>query len=244
MKKKQTSDFNYEGKDLESMDFAVKYHQWILEGFRPYLGKTVVEVGAGSGSFTRLLAETGAKSVIAIEPSKEMFPLLQDTTKELGAKLKAKALKGFFSQVSGEIKNAKPNSVLYVNVFEHIEKDEEELRLLYDTIPMGGRVCIFVPANQWLMSNFDRKIGHFRRYSKNELRSKVKEAGFEIEMLKKFDSVGIFPWLVKYRLLGSTTMEAGLTKIYDNVVVPIESRVEKVIPPLWGKNLILVAKKK
>ena len=66
----------YIGKDLESMSFAKNYHRWILEIFLPFLGKRIVEVGAGSGSFSELLLSHNPKSFSLVEPSK-MFQLLK-----------------------------------------------------------------------------------------------------------------------------------------------------------------------
>lgn len=170
-----------------------------------------------------------------------MYPLLVQSLK--GHKARASTRQAFFGDVVADIKKEKPSSIVYINVFEHIENDVDELRALFSVLPKKGKLCIFVPANKWLMSDFDRKIGHFRRYTKQELKQKVSEAGFSVIMLKRFDTIGILPWLIKFRLLRSTSMEPGLTKVYDGIIVPIESALEKRLPTFIGKNLILVAEK-
>src|SRR6185503_16638370 len=75
--------WTYPGRELESMAFAVNYHRWILDIFRPYLGKRIVEVGAGSGSFSELLLETKPEQLDSIEPSSNMYPLLADHLRHL-----------------------------------------------------------------------------------------------------------------------------------------------------------------
>ncbi len=232
----------YEGRDLEAMDFAVRYHQWILSIFRPYLGENIVEIGAGSGSFTEVLAELTPKQLTAIEPSNEMYPLLDQLAKKSESP-KIKTYKNFFSEVASKIKSSKPSSAVYINVFEHIKDDRAELDLLYKTLPKGAHVCIFVPANEWLMSDFDRSIDHYRRYSKKELWQKVERAGFEVIFGRRFDAAGVLPWWIKFTLMKSKKMEPGLAKVYDNVVVPVERRVEKIVEPPVGKNVILVARR-
>lgn len=67
---------DYPGRDLEAMSFAENYHQWILEEFYPFIGKSVAEVGAGCGNFTRILLKTTLEKLVACEPSEQMFPLL------------------------------------------------------------------------------------------------------------------------------------------------------------------------
>jgi SAM-dependent methyltransferase len=232
----------YEGRDLEAMDFAVKYHTWVLNLFKPYLGKTILEVGAGSGSFTDLMIQVSPKKIIAIEPSDEMYPLLQKTAK--AHKNLIETHKKYFSDIRQELKKKKVDSAVYINVFEHIEDDEQELRYLYETLPHGAHVCIFVPAGKHLMSDFDRSIGHYRRYTKKELVDKAEAAGFTITLARRFDFAGVVPWYLKFTLMKSTKMEPGLAKVYDNIVVPIVSRIEKINEPLFGKNVILVAEKK
>ena len=237
--------FDYEGKDLEAMDFAVAYHNWILSVFAPYLGDAPVEIGAGSGSFTELMAALKPKKLTGVEPSKQMYPLLVKTLakikKDFGIKTDTK--QAFFSDVAKEIKKAKPSSLVYINVFEHIEDDRAELRTIFETLPSGGHACIFVPANSWLMSDFDRRIGHFRRYSKKDLVAKTKEAGFEIVTARRFDFAGVLPWLVTFRLLKVKDIKPGMASLYDKVVVPVEKLTEKYIQPPVGKNVLLIAKK-
>ena len=132
--------------------------------------------------------------------------------------------------------------MLYVNVLEHIEDDERELRFAYKTIKPNGRILIFVPALSWLYSELDRKVGHFRRYHKQELKETVQRAGFSVEALRYFDIAGIIPWYIAFVLLKRTTTGNNVS-LYDTLVVPPMRAFEKLIPPPIGKNLLLVGQK-
>ena len=223
----------YTGREMESMDFAVNYHRWILEIFRPFLGKRIVEVGAGTGAFSEMLMETRPDSLTMLEPSANLFPILVE---RMGPD---RTLQNTLREAS--ISN--PDSILYVNVLEHVEDDETELAAVHSLLAPGGRVLIFVPANRWLMSDMDRLMGHHRRYTLAELSLKCTSAGFNIRYSSRFDALGIIPWLVKYRLLRSTTMESGLVKLYDSLVVPVARVAEGFIPPPIGKSIILIGEK-
>jgi hypothetical protein len=134
------------------------------------------------------------------------------------------------------------DSVIYMNVLEHIEEDKKELRYAYKTIKRNGYILIFVPALSFLYSEFDKKIGHFRRYCKKGLINIVRESGFSIENIRYFDLAGVIPWYILFVLLKNTTTKANIS-LYDKLVVPPMRLLETLIPAPIGKNLLLIGKK-
>lgn len=233
----------YVGKDLEAMSFAVNYHKWILDEFKPFLGKRVIEVGAGTGSFSELLLREKPHILDMVEPS-EMFNFLRQNISQIETSTQINFHQAIFAQVCDEIaRNIKPDSIIYVNVLEHIEDDLAELKLIFQTLVKGGRCFIFVPALQSLYGEFDRKIGHFRRYTKKEVEKKCQDAGFRILKSKYFDFPGIFPWWIKYKLLKSDNLENGAVTLYDKIAVPFIRSFEKLLPAPLGKNILLIGEK-
>lgn len=232
----------YVGKDLEAMDLALNYHEWIFELMKPFLGRRVVEVGAGTGGFSELLLKHETDELSLVEPS-EMFDALRERFSGVANQGSVRLLKGVFSRLAGEIMSRRPDSIVYNNVLEHIEDDIRELELVRDVLEPGGKVLIFVPAGRFLFSEFDRRIGHFRRYSRRELVKKVEQAGLRVLEVRKVDSLGVLPWFVKYRLLRFTSMEPRMVRLYDVAAVPVLRRLESVIRPPFGKNLFLAAEK-
>ena len=233
----------YPGKDLEAMSFAVRYYRWLFEEVRPFIGRRVVEVGAGTGSFSEMILETEPEILSLVEPS-EMFLELVKNVPGDETDTVVRHHRAIFEFVADEVKaESLPDTVVYVNVLEHIDDDERELELIYNTLETGGRLLIFVPAVQALFSDFDRSIGHYRRYSKRDLERKVTDAGFRIVKSKNFDAAGVLPWFVKYRLLRSMNMDQRSVSIYDGLVVPIVSRLESILPVPIGKNVVIVAEK-
>lgn len=239
------SEISYEGTDLESMSFALNYHRWILELFAPYLGSRLVEVGAGTGSFSELILESRPESLTLVEPSCEMYAILEERARVWAAGADVEARRGVFAAVAEEVCiRRRPDSVIYVNVLEHVSDDEAELRAVNRTLGRGGRVFIFVPAFKWLYGGFDRRVAHLRRYTRPELERKCAAAGFKVIKSVYFDFPGIVPWWVKYCLLKSDEMESGLVRLYDRCIVPFIKVVERIVPPPLGKNILLVAEKR
>jgi len=233
----------YIGKDLEAMDFAVNYHHWILEIMKPYLGKHLVEVGAGTGAFSELLLKTKPATLALVEPS-TMVESLRNNLKLKNSAAEIQIYPNIFAEVARRLEiEQSPDSIIYINVLEHIENDRLELETVRRTLRRTGRVFIFVSALPLLFSEFDKHIGHFRRYRKTEIEEKCRVAGLRILLSRYFDVTGILPWLVKYRLLKSKTMESGAVHLYDRFVVPVAKPLEKLFSPPIGKNLLVIAEK-
>lgn len=233
----------YVGKDLEAMSFAVNYHQWIIEEFRHLLGKNVVEVGAGTGSFSEMILQTEPETLALVEPS-DMFDELTRRINDNDYKAKINLYNSVFAAAAAEIvERRKPDSIIYVNVLEHIEDDLSELKLIYQSLSDDGKIFLFVPALMSLYGEYDRKIGHFRRYDKEEIERKCRAAGFRILKSKYFDFAGIFPWFIKYRLLNSKNLGGASVTLYDRLVVPIFKRIESKLNLPIGKNILLIGEK-
>jgi SAM-dependent methyltransferase len=238
--------FAYTGRELEAMAEASNYHRWILGIFAPYLGRHVAEVGAGLGSFSELiLSHHVCESLSLVEPSSEMYQQLDARARQMPAKPLVETYHAGFPEAAPLIKARHSlDSVIYVNVLEHIADDELELDAIYQALSDHGRVFLFVPALPRLYGAFDERVGHLRRYTKRELERKLERAGFQTIVSTYFDLVGVAPWWFKYRLLKSATMEPGGVRFYDRYVVPAARRFESVIHPPIGKNVIVVAEKK
>lgn len=232
------------GRNLEAMSFAVNYHRWILSDFSPYLGTRLVEVGAGTGTFSELLLERAPESLSLVEPSRDMHRLLAERVRRLGVSGQVATYNATFAEVAPRIGvSQQPDSVIYVNVLEHIHDDEAELRTVWQTLGPGGRVFIFVPALPWLYGNFDRRVGHFRRYTRAELEARCRGVGFTILKSGYFDLIGVAPWWIRFRLLRASTLSPRVVSLFDRLAVPVTRAVESRIRPPFGKNLLLVAEK-
>jgi SAM-dependent methyltransferase len=228
----------YEGRDLEAMAFARNYHAWIRDQFAEFVRGDVAEVGAGDGAFSALLLPLAPRSLTLFEPSAAMHarqprqlrsaPWLRRVNAAFGAGGPAHA--GAF------------DCLLYVNVLEHIGDDERELALAFEALRPGGHLCVFVPALPWLMSDFDRRIGHHRRYRRHELRRKLRTAGFAVRRDHYLDCLGVLPWLLCMRL-GRRDLSPAAVVAYDRHVVPALRALETRVRPLIGKNVLAVAQR-
>jgi SAM-dependent methyltransferase len=213
------------------------YQNWIFARVAPWLGGTAAELGAGIGSFSAMFAHN-VVSLDAIEPSTALQARLTSAVSELGnVRVLAQSAEGWLAGVAPRHYDC----VVMINVLEHIQGDADVLKGIYDALKPGGRLIVFVPALQFLFSNIDRQVGHFRRYERPALTSVLTGAGFRIADMRFFDMLGILPWLVMNTWLGKTEFNPGLVGLYDRIGVPFTRAVESLVAPPIGKNLIAIA---
>ena len=225
-------------QELHSLSRSVRFHRWMAEMLRPAMGVRVLEVGAGIGTMTRALAETYPTSaIVSIEPDPALFPLLVQRVS--GTTVRTA------TQSTLELDDADGfDTVLYVNVLEHIEDHAAELRRAFGLLLPGGCIGIIVPALPSLYGSLDAKTGHYRRYQKTALRAVVEGAGFSITDLHYFDTVGVAPYWATIKLGTMAALSDRTTMLFDNVLVPMSKLVHrtwKSVP--IGKNLLVIARR-
>ncbi len=127
----------------------------------------------------------------------------------------------------------------------NFKDDVTALVTIRKKMKQGCKIAIYVPALPMLYSDFDRKIGHFRRYRKKELQDKVKLAGFDIEKCYYSDCVGVLAWLTLRIFRYQNSKRIGAEKsllFYDKYLYPVSRILDRLIfRHLIGKNLLLFA---
>ncbi len=229
----------YEGRDLEVTACLDNYYTWILEWFRPHLGGHVVELGAGVGGVSERLL-THVDRLDLIEPSPNLVAELE---RRFDGDERVTIIPGTLEQRLGEVPSASRDVAVLVNVLEHIEDDRAALADLARILRPGGRLLVFVPALRFLFSDFDRLVGHHRRYRRGELSDKVAATGLEVTVSRYLDILGIAPWWVFCTVGRSTRLDSGLAAAYDRFGVPLTRAIERMLTPPVGKNVLLVARR-
>jgi glycosyltransferase involved in cell wall biosynthesis len=228
--------------ELYALASATNFFSWIVEEMRIYLGHDVLEVGAGLGTVTRLLLDAlPASQVTAIEPDAELFSLMEEA---LPASDRLQLRHESSLDTLTQTGPGSFDSLVYVNVLEHIRDHGGELETARKLLRPGGTVAIFVPAMPSLYGSLDRKSGHYRRYRLDALRALAEAAGFEPILCKHMDMAGAVPYWATIRIGNMKSASALTTKLFDNVIVPVSRAAESVVKdPPFGKNLLLIAKR-
>ena len=210
--------------------------------FGAHIGKCVLEIGSGTGAIAHWLVQCGA-SVTAVEPepvlAKKILPRFSSSENIeviIGGSTDA------YRQLSD--KNKIFDTVIYLNVMEHISDDLGEFNKAKAILKPGGKLLVYVPALPWLYSQIDADTGHVRRYTKKLLREVTAKSGFEIVSLDYFEVVGIIPYLIVYKLLRRRVVTGSSSGFYNKAILPLSLILHRIMRGrLVGKNLVLVASK-
>ena len=219
---------------LDSLEDADNYRQWIIHLLDPALEGPILEVGAGHGTFTDLLAERG--SVHAVEPSSGGAAVLSD---RFADDPRIRLTEG----VVGDLAETPTySSAVMINVLEHIDDHIAVLREIRQRLVPGGHVAIWVPAFESLYSPFDLRLGHYRRYGRRELCGVVEQAGYIVEAAHYANLPGWFSWLIVARWMRREPIGGPLVAVFDRFIVPIVRFVEARINPPFGQSVVLIGR--
>jgi SAM-dependent methyltransferase len=241
----ETGPTCYEGHDLEALADLPHYVGWILRDFAGHLHGRVLEVGAGTGNFAAHYLDRVAEAVL-LEPARNLYPTLAARFADRPHVRTACGLLEEWCErpAAHDGPDGRPfDAAILVNVLEHIADDLGTLRRLGGLLKPGGKLLVFVPALRWLYGSLDAQVHHHRRYSRSTLARLMRRASLDLRSLHFFDAAGVLPWFVAGRVLRQRRFSAGAAQVYDRVVVPVASRLERWLRLPLGKNLVCVAQR-
>ena len=199
---------NFDEQTLESMNQAAWYNKWTLDKFKQNLIGKILEVGCGIGNFTQTLTHYG--QVWAIDINKNYI-------KQTQMLVRKKASVGFGDIEKGEyfFKNERFDSIVCVNVLEHIQNDNQAIKNLSKLLKTEGTLILLIPAYSFLFGEIDRSIGHFRRYEKKDIVNKLTAQGFKITKIRPLNLLGAIGWFISGKILKNKTVDQSKIKIFN-----------------------------
>ena len=214
------------------------YDAWLLEEISPYLGERILEIGCGLGNLIRYLKDkefvlgidTSLESIVNLRSQYKGFPNLAFEHADI---TESKIL---------QYEKYNLDTVVSLNTLEHISNDELALMHAFRLLMPRGNLILIVPAHQWLYGTMDASIGHYRRYSKKDLQSKLNSLGFKVKMQKYINVAGAVGWFINGRIIRQRVPPQNQLKIM-NLVVPPLKRMEQLINMPFGISIITIAER-
>jgi glycosyltransferase involved in cell wall biosynthesis len=215
------------------------YNRWLAGRFRGSLGSRVLEIGAGFGNMTRHL--TDRELVVASDLDPVALEYLRGVFRDEASVRVASYRFPLQPEQREDMRALRLDTIVCLNVLEHIEQDTATLSDMFAALPAGGRLILIVPALRWLYGTLDERLRHFRRYEKDELEQKVRAAGFELEDCRFLNRPGILGWYLNGRILRRRVLPRGQLAAFK-LLLPLLRR-EEANPPSTGMSLLAIARK-
>ncbi len=226
----------YAGTELDVFAHAQNWkHYWASQVNR-FLRGDVLEVGAGTGVNTGLLWNAQVRSLTCLEPDPDLAACIEEMGPAGPPRLHPSVVVGTTADLT---KAEAFDTIIYVDVLEHIEDDRRELARAYRLLRPGGHLIVVSPAHPCLFTEFDRAIGHYRRYTRRSLAS-VAPDGLVVVRLSYLDSAGVLLSLGNRLLLRRTAPSLGQILCWDRYVVPASRRLDWLTCHRLGKSVLAV----
>jgi SAM-dependent methyltransferase len=215
-----------------------RYRAFQHELIRPHLGRSVLEVGAGLGEFAAELTGLQLQVVTDLDPRavEQLAARFADRPE-----VRARVLDLTVARPEVAL-DVQVDSVLAINVLEHIEDDRGTLRALARLVHPGGTIVIWVPGYMQLYGDFDRAVGHVRRYTPRTLNASFVAAGLDPVDVRPVNLLGGMAWWATVRRAGVGSPNPRLVSVYDRLVVPATRMLERRFVPPFGQSVLGVAR--
>jgi SAM-dependent methyltransferase len=227
---------HYVGSELELFSNATNWKRYVSQHLGRFVTGRVLDVGAGIGSNIEYLSNPAVTEWVALEPDPTLAARIAGRINRAELPTSCRVLNGTTDTLGPA---ERFDTILYLDVIEHIADDAAELQRAADHLAPQGRLVVLAPAHQFLFSPFDAAIGHHRRYTAGSLRA-IGPRGGRVEVCRMLDSVGFFASLANRMLLRAAQPTPGQIKLWDNVMVPASRVVDRLSGFVFGKSVAAV----
>lgn len=223
---------------LDSMSEAIGFNRWMFDQYADFVhGKKIWEIGSGVGNMSGFILDV---ELACLSEYDDVYR--KRLTERYGHLANVKITPIDLNQLDVPFfKGFGFDTIISTNVIEHIEDDYRAIRWITETMKSDTHLITLVPAHPALYGKLDKKIGHFRRYTKNSLKKLLEESGHQIIELKYFNRVSAIGWFIKFKLLGKSDISTDDVKTVEKLLPLL--KLEKYFPLPFGQSLIAVSKK-
>jgi SAM-dependent methyltransferase len=227
-------EYEYAGSELDVFALATNWKRYFARLLEPFIDGSVLEVGAGLGETTRALYNNRVTRWVCLEPDRRLAERL--THQGFDKRPQPEVVVGDISALAPD---ERFDTIVYIDVLEHIKSDGLEVRSAASRLAPGGHLIVLAPACQFLLSQFDRAIGHERRYTRRTLAAVFPH---DLEEIKVFyaDSIGMLLSLANRLLLQQAIPSARQVLFWDRFIVPLSRMLDPVVRRSFGRSVIAI----
>ncbi len=221
---------------LERLAGARNYNRWLTDRLQPWIGRRVLEIGAGLGSMSEFILDR--ERVVLSDTDPYYLGRLRE---RFGTRPNVRISELRLPDGDGALAAERLDTLLCPNVLEHVPDDVGSLAAMRGLVVPGGRLVLLVPSLPSIYGTLDEALGHVRRYRPAELRDKYRRTGWRMVHLEYFNLAGVPGWWLTGRVLKRRMIPAGSLDLYD-ALVPF-FRLERFLPWRVGQSLIAIGER-
>ncbi|MCX7766679.1 MAG: class I SAM-dependent methyltransferase, partial [Candidatus Sumerlaeia bacterium] len=215
-----------------------RFNWFIYQQMQSFIGKRILEAGCGIGTFTPFFPQ--AEYYIGIDKEERFIEKLRETYAEFPQfEFRVEDLD---TLEIADLRSKNLDTILCINVLEHLEKDEVILEKFHQILSPGGKLILLVPAMPGLYSSLDKELGHYRRYKLSALKKTIRKTGFQIVHQQYFNSFGVLGWWFNGKILRRRLLPNRQLHLYESLA-PFFLRLERKLHLPFGLSIFLVAQK-
>jgi SAM-dependent methyltransferase len=230
------NNFRYVGSELELFAGAHNWKSYWSSQIRPFVVGDTIEVGAGIGANTRYLDRDGNRRWVCLEPDSSLIAQLTENLAQTTSSRRYEIVCGRIQTLDD---TQEFDTIIYIDVLEHIENDREELEAAASHLRGSGRIIVLCPAHEWLFSPFDTAIGHYRRYDRPRLRS-IAPTRLRLEKMMYLDSAGLILSIANRLLLRQSMPTEAQLYFWDQWIIPTSRVLDKCLLNSIGKSIVAI----
>jgi 2-polyprenyl-3-methyl-5-hydroxy-6-metoxy-1,4-benzoquinol methylase len=228
-------------------DEIPEYSKWIYSNISKFVGKRVLEIGAGTGTIASYYIDNCEYATITDYAELQIQYMKSKFEGRRNIEIIKFDLEDLDNEAVNEMKRALYDTLICINVLEHMENDEEIIKFFYDVMDKGAKVIIIVPAMSILFGSVDKVSGHYRRYDKGQLKRLAEKVGFSILSDIHMNLLGTFLWFIKGKVFKETktyseTINSKSLWIY-NLAFKTVKFFEKIVRVPWGLSEVIILSK-
>lgn len=228
--------YRYVGSELERFSAATNWKTYVASVLSHFIGGRVLEVGAGIGSNIAYLHTAPIREWTSLEPDGDFAARIEERIAAGELPPTCRVIAGTIERIN---EAAQFDTILYIDVLEHIAEDAAELVRASRHLSAGGNLIVLAPAHQFLFSPFDTAIGHHRRYNRKSLRA-LTPPGCRLDTCLMLDCAGFFASLANAILLSNAFPSKRQIAVWDRLLVPISRAFDRRIGHRLGKTVVAV----
>ncbi len=230
------------GKEiLQSLEEANHFTEWLFDEIKPYIKGLILEIGSGLGTYSKKLIRDFPESRLVLsEIDQDYCQALQTQFRTVAVEIKSLDLE---KPIHNAQIDERFETIISLNVMEHIEDDVAAFNHVYDALAPGGAYVVLVPAHNFLFNSLDRSVGHFCRYNKQVMAEKIAQTPFILETSFYFNFLSTLGWFVNGHIFKKTTLNETALGLFDSLVPLIRFFEGLLLRKKLGISLIAILRK-